>query len=83
MTDAQIYLEAAKLVWAEETEFACVAIDFASGYSFSERRRCFDAAFSPDVFGRSDWGAQWGKNQLECRVLALLFASAMAKTGDI
>lgn len=80
MTKSEIYLEAAKLVDSGAITFSCVAIDEAAGQGFSLERYEYDFLFRPEGGGNC-WGRHFGdgEDRKNCRVLALLFMSQIAK----
>ena len=86
MNRAQIYRRAAEVMFyhTRGEDCACGAIWFAQD-DWSDKSN--NAAVFGKVFGTVSnsvyWGKEWGENADECRVLALLFAAAMAEHGDI
>lgn len=89
--DAAVYLKAAEIE-SEQHWFSCQAIEWALGRNRNESITGWSALstryaniFKPhqDTYAHSTWGHQWAEDQHECRILALCFAAAMAKAGDL
>ena len=83
--DAAVYLEAARMIAEQEEECSCLAIDMAVSDCgiFTAQRKAFHQQFKPSRILYYAWGGQWGETRRHCRILALLFAAAMAEAGDL
>ena len=79
-----VYLRAAELVDSTEQDLSCCAISVAKfgekynkgfGHWRCAERTEYQSLFSPELRSSewSPWGFEWGRNNRDCRVLALLF----------
>ena len=80
---AKVFYLAACAQDAEFHSFSCNSLVMVTR---GEPERVTDYAdmFRPDVTDNGTaWGVDWGDDKQACRVLALLFAAAMAEAGDL
>lgn len=80
MKDSEIYRRAAELIDARQYYFSCNAVDAAAGkpYDLTPQRGIYNEIFKPRRDSCGAWGAYFGEDVSGCRVLALLFMSAIA-----
>lgn len=91
---AKLFHLAAELVdksWDSETGYSrasCLAIQDAAERDFGwlSETLAYQKLFLPEQTREYElWGKDWGTPEevRDCRILALLFAAAMAETGDL
>jgi hypothetical protein len=88
MTDAEVYREAAELVFCSKHRFSCEAIGLVgrSGFKGWELKFLYSDLFAPEGCDQYDpWGDDWGNTtaeRRECRVLALCLMAAIAESEE-
>jgi hypothetical protein len=86
MKASTVYLRAAKLVDRFDDTPSCGAIYCVSNsflvYAKSRTPYCELFTPSPSTNHNFIWGDRWGNNKKQCRVLALLFMSEIAKDSE-